>query len=428
MEPLCFAILKSLTPREVSTVLFDERVEDIPEDETADLVAITVETYTANRAYQIADHFRGRGIPVVMGGYHPTFLPDECLQHADAVVMGDAEETWPEVIADLRSHHLQPVYASQQFPSLDSIMPDRSIFEGKKYAPLSLVQYGRGCKFNCTFCSVSAFYGGNLRQRPVDKVVEEIKNCGRRHIVFADDNLFVNAEKARELFEALVPLDIKWSCQVSIDIARDPELVKLMARSHCICALIGFESLNPDSLLEINKVWNIKWQTFDEAISIFHDAGIMLYGTFMFGNDHDTPQSIEDAVDFAIHHKFALANFNPLTPMPGAPFYDRLKADGRLLHDRWWLDSEFHYGDATYKPLNMTADDLTRGCFSARSRFNTWRSIFKRLFDPYTNCRTPYRAGLHLLANYVSRKEIFSKQNRSLGRVNRSGHMSRGRQ
>jgi radical SAM superfamily enzyme YgiQ (UPF0313 family) len=415
MEPLCFAILKSLTPAEFEIDFYDERLEQIPFDVDTDLVAMTVETYTARRAYQIADRFRRRGIPVVMGGYHPTFLPDETLEHADAIVKGDAEGVWPGLLEDLAQGRMQKVYESAEFLPLDDLMPDRSIFKGKNYGPMGLVQFSRGCRFNCTFCSIRAFYGNSLRQRPVEDVVEDMRRSGKRHFFIVDDNLFVNTDKSRELFEALVPLNITWSCQVSIDVARDPDLVRLMARSGCISALIGFESLDPDSLRQVKKHWNVKWQSYDDAITIFRSAGIMLYGTFVFGCDNDTVASFDTAVEFAIRHKFLLANFNPLTPMPGAKLYDTMHAEGRLLHDRWWLDPAFRYGDATFEPANMTASELTEGCFAARTRFNTWRSISQRLFDWQTNFRSPYRAAIFCAANLVSRREIYSKQARHLG-------------
>ena len=417
MEPLCFAILKSLTPDNIETTFYDERLEPVPLDESTDLVAMTVETYTARRAYQIAAEYRKRGVPVVFGGYHPTFLPDEALQHADTVVRGDAEGVWGQILEDAQNGRMQKLYQSADFPELANVFPDRSIFKGKKYAPMALVQYGRGCKFNCSFCSIRAFYGNNLRQRPVADVIEDIRRSGRKHIFLVDDNIFVDGDKARELFKALIPLKIKWSCQVSIDIARDRELVRLMADSGCISALVGFESLDPASLKEIKKGWNVKWQSYDDAIEVFQNAGIMIYGTFVFGCDNDTRENFDIAVDFAIRHKFILANFNPLTPMPGAPLFDRMQEEGRLLHDRWWLDPEFKYGDATMQPMNMTADELTRGCFAAREKFNTMTSIFRRINDRRTNLRSPLRVSVFLLSNFVSRREIYRKQKRALGGV-----------
>jgi radical SAM superfamily enzyme YgiQ (UPF0313 family) len=415
MEPLCFAILQSLTPSDVETELYDERLEPIHFDLCTDLVALTVETYTARRAYAIADRYRARGVPVVMGGYHATFLPDEALEHADAVVIGDGEAAWPKVVADAAAGRLQRRYEDDPYPSLDAMMPDRSIFRGKRYTPSTSIQYGRGCRFNCDFCSIRAFYGSNLRQRPVENVVEEIKRDGRRFIIMVDDNLFVDADKAKALFEALIPLKIKWSCQASIDVTRDKELVTLMARSGCIATLVGFESLEPASLKDLNKGWNLKWVSYEDAIATFKRAGIMIYGTFVHGTDHDTPAVFDAAADFALRHKLFLANFNPLTPTPGARLYHRLEAEGRLLYERWWLDPRYRYGDAAFRPLRMTPEQLTEGCYRARTRFNTIGSIASRLLDPEANMRSPRHAATYLLANTISRREIHAKQARTLG-------------
>ena len=415
MHPLCFAILKSLTPADVETALYDERVEAVPLDEPTDLVAMTVETYTARRSYQLAAEFRRRGVPVVMGGYHPTFLPEEALRYADAVVAGDAEGVWPRVVEDARSGNLQPLYRREEFPSLGGSRPDRSIFAGKRYAPVGLVQYGRGCRYNCNFCSIRAFYGGSLRQRSTEEVVEEIKRLRSKFIFLVDDNIFVDVPKAAELFEALIPLKILWSCQVSIDIAHQAELVKLMRRSGCVNALVGFESLNPESLTQMRKGWNLKYGDYQSAIKVFQDAGIMIYGTFVFGYDHDTVESFDQAVQFAIQNKFYLANFNPLTPTPGADLYTQLAQENRLIYDRWWLDPEFRYGHATFHPKGMTADELTAGCLRARLRFNTYRSLMQRALAPRTNLRSPYRLGIFLLSNLISKREILRKQGRPLG-------------
>lgn len=415
MEPLCFAILKSLTPGDVETELFDERLEPIPVDLYTDLVAITVETYTARRAYQIADRLRARRIPVVMGGYHASFLPEEALEHADAVVVGDGEAAWPKVLADAAGGRLKPVYKDDPYPALDDMMPDRSIFRGKRYAPTVSVQYGRGCRFNCDFCSIRAFYGSNLRQRPVERVVEDIERSGRDFIIMVDDNLFVDTDKAKELFRALIPLNIRWACQASIDVTRDAELVDLMARSGCIATLIGFEALTPESLKDINKGWNLKWCSYEDAIATLQGAGIMIYGTFVHGCDHDDVGVFDTAVEFAMRHKFFLANFNPLTPTPGARLYDRLKAEGRLIHERWWVDPTYRYGEATFRPLRMTEQELTDGCYRARTRFNTIGSIASRMLDLKANMRSPRHASLYLLANSISRREVHAKQARTLG-------------
>jgi radical SAM superfamily enzyme YgiQ (UPF0313 family) len=415
MHPLCFAILKSLTPPDVATAFYDERLEPIAFDEPTDLVAMTVETYTARRAYQIANEFRRRGVPVLMGGYHPTFLPEEALQFADAVVVGDAEGIWPELVEDARAGQLRPIYQQPRFPAMAGSLPDRSIFKGKRYAPVTLVQYGRGCKYNCNFCSIHAFYGSVLRQRPVDEVVDEIRRSGSRVIFLVDDNIFVDVPRAIALFEALIPLKISWSCQVSIDVAHDPALVRLMQRSGCVNALIGFESLNKQNLVQMRKAWNLKHNDYATSIKVFQDAGIMIYGTFVFGYDQDTPASFDEAVDFAIRNKFYLANFNPLTPTPGADLYRQLEEEDRLIFDRWWLDPNFRYGQATFHPRGMTADQLTEGCLRARLRFNTYGSFVRRALAPRTNLRTPFRLGVYVLSNLISKREILSKQGRPLG-------------
>ncbi len=415
MTPLCFAILKGLTPPDVETALYDERLEPIPFDEPTDLVAMTVETYTARRSYQIANEFRRRGVKVVMGGYHPTFLPDECQQYSDVVVQGDAEGIWGRIVADARVDRLAPRYAEGEFGMLDGLRMDRSIYDGKRYVPVTLVQYGRGCRYNCDFCSIRAFYGSSVRQRPVREVCDEIARVGHHHVFFVDDNIFVDVTKATELFHALIPLRISWSCQCSIDIARDPALVKLMQRSGCTMALFGFESLDRDNLKQMKKGWNLKYQDYETSIRVLQDAGIMIYGTFVFGYDRDTPDSFDRAVDFAIRHKFYLANFNPLTPTPRAPLFDRLERESRLIHDRWWIDPRFRYGDATFHPRGMTADELTSGCYRARTAFNTYGSILHRLLAPRTNLGSPQRAALYLLSNAVTRREVHHKQGLPLG-------------
>jgi len=415
MAPLAFAILKALTPLEVRTELFDERIEPIPLDTPADLVAISVETYTARRAYQIASHFRRRGVPVVMGGHHPSLLPEEALEHADAIVIGDAEGLWPRVVEDAAQGSLQRVYRQDAPPPLRGLMPDRSIFRGKPYAGLTLVQSGRGCRFHCEFCSVHAFYHSTLRQRPAQEVVEDLRRAGGREVFFVDDNLFYDVDSAVRLFEAITPLRLRWSCQISLDVVRDPALVRLMARSGCTIALIGLESLDPRNLSQMGKGWSRRLGDPAVAIRGLQQAGIMVYGTFVFGYDGDTPDSFDRTVQFALDQHLFLANFNPLTPTPGAALFDRLRREDRLLYDRWWLDPDYRYGHASFRPQGMTAGELTAGCYRARSRFYSGSSIALRLAGSRVLLRSPRRAALYLATNFISRREVHRKQGRSLG-------------
>jgi len=430
MQPLSLAILASLTPADVQLELMDERLEPIRFDAPTDLVAMTVETFTARNAYQIAARLRRRGIPVVMGGYHPTLLPEEALQHADAVVVGDAEGIWPEVVEDARAGKLRRVYQAAETPSLAGPMPRRDIFRGKRYAPLNLVQFGRGCRFACDFCSIHAFYGTNLRWRPVEEVVAEIKSLGRRHLLFVDDNLLADQGRAEALFRSLIPLRVRWSCQASIDVCREPRLLKLMADSGCQAMVIGFESLDPRNLQQMNKGWAVQDGDYAASLHKIREHGIMVYGTFVFGYDYDTADAFDACVDFALRSRFFLANFNPLTPTPGTALYRRLAAEGRLLHDRWWLAPEFRYGQALFRPRGMSPEQLAEGCYRARRAFNTFRSIFRRAWDWRTNCRSPGRLGAFLLGNFISRREIMRKQGMALGgagsltsgEVEREGH------
>lgn len=415
MEPLVFALLSSLTPPEVERTLYDERLEAIPFDEATDLVALTVETYTARRAYQIAGEYRRRGVPVVMGGYHPTFCAQEALGHADAVVIGDGDALWPQIVADAAARKLKPIYQSQTPPDLSGLAPDRSIFQGKRYSPAALVQYGRGCRYACEFCSIHAFYGSNLRQRPVADVVREIAASGKKHIFIVDDNIFVDIPKAKALFRALIPLNIRWSCQISIDVTRDLELMQLLQRSGCTTAVVGFESLNPANLRQMRKQWNVKGQDYTTAITILQDHGVMIYGAFVFGYDQDTPDSFARTLEFVQEHKFYLANFNPLTPMPGAALYTRLAQEGRLRYDRWWLDADYRYGDVVFTPRGMSADELAQGCYQVRREFNRVASIAHRAAERRTNSQDLYRLGLHLASNLVSKWMIDKKQGLPLG-------------
>ncbi|HKQ79835.1 MAG TPA: radical SAM protein [Blastocatellia bacterium] len=415
MEPLAFAILAGLTPQDIELDFFDERLEEIPTDHETDLIAMTVETYTARRAYQIAGAFRRRGVPVVMGGYHVSFLPEEALRFADAVVINDAEGVWEEVVRDARDGGLRRIYQSRRLPPLAGVIFDRRIFRGKRYTAAAPVQYGRGCKYACDFCSIHAFYGSSLRQRPVSEVASEIESLDRRFILLVDDNLFVDPSKAEDLFRALAPLKIKWGCQVSIDVARDERLLKLMERSGCIAALVGFESLDGINLAQMNKKWNLRHGDYASAIRRFQERGIMIYGSFIFGYDHDTVDVFERTAEFAVGAKLFLVNFSALTPTPGAKLYRRLRDEGRLIYDRWWLDPNYRYGHATYHPKLMTAEELTEGCLMARSQFYGAASIIQRAFDFSANARSLTRLGIYALSNVISKRELNQKLGQRLG-------------
>ncbi len=415
MEPLAFAVLAGLTPPDVELDFFDERLEDLPLDHVTDLVAITMTTYTARRCYQVASHFRKRGIQVVVGGYHPTFLPEEALNYADAVVVGDAEEVWSQVVEDARQRQLQRIYKSEKQPDLKSLRFDRSIFAGKRYKPLVPVQYGRGCHFACDFCSIRSFYGSHTRQRPLNELIAEIESLDAKYILFIDDNLFSERQKALVLFAAITPLKIKWTCQISIDVAYDDVLLDAMARSGCIAALIGFESLSADNLHTMRKSWAHKKGSYAEAIRKFQEHGILLWGSFVFGYDQDTLDTFDRTAEFAIASKMTLVNFAAITPVPGTTLYQRFQKEGRLLFERWWLDPAYQYGQAVFRPKNMTPEQLTEGCVRARNAFYSYSSIFKRALDWKCNSSSPDRIFFFWAANLLYKSEVSRKIGKILG-------------
>ena len=383
MESLPAATLAGLTPKDVEVRFYDDRMELVPFDEPADLVAISVETYTAKRAYQIASEYRKRRVPVVMGGFHATLCPDEVARYAEAVVCGEAEQLWPQVIDDARHGRLEKFYRQTGRPSLLGLKPDRSIFKGKRYLPIGLIEAGRGCHFKCDFCAVQTVFNSTQTRRPVDDIIAEIElvKLDRKLFFFVDDNITSNIEQAKEFFRALIPLKIRWVSQSSINAAHDEEFLELLKRSGCQGVLIGFESLNPANLKDMNKAFNTMRGGFEKALANLRRHHIRVYGTFIFGYDRDTPESFAETVDFARTHALYIAAFNHLTPFPGTPLYARLQREGRLLYDQWWLDERYSYNRIPFQPQGMTPEALQGNCLAARRKFYSWPSILQRGFD-----------------------------------------------
>lgn len=383
MEPLPAATVAGLTPKGVEVRFYDDRMETIPFDESTDLVAMSIETYTAKRAYQIASEFRRRGVPVVMGGFHASLCPDEAAIYAEAVVIGEAEGIWPTVIDDARHGRLQKFYRATSRPPLSDLRPDRSIFRGKRYLPIGLVEAGRGCHFKCDFCAVQTVFSSSQTRRPIDQILDEVRAMKdtKKLFFFVDDNITSNLSQAKEFFRALIPLKIRWVGQSSINAAHDEEFLDLLVQSGCQGVLIGFESLNPANLAAMNKTFNTARGGFAKALANLRKHRIRVYGTFVFGYDGDTTASFEKTVDFAEEHAFYIAAFNHLTPFPGTPLYRRLQDESRLLYDAWWLDDNYSYNRIPFTPRGMSGEELQGGCLSARRRFYSWKSILRRGFD-----------------------------------------------
>ena len=414
VEPLAFGILAGLTPPDVELKFYDERIEPVSFDEPTDLVAISCDTYSARRTYQIAARYRERGVPVVLGGCHPTLCPNEALQFAETVVIGDAEDTWPAVVSDARSGGLKRIYRSQN-PPLSGLRIDRSIFAGKNYGSIRLVQFGRGCGQRCDFCSIHALYETLVRCRPIDEVIAEIESLQSKTIVFTDDNLFANQRCAIDLLTHLKPLKIRWACQATLGVANDNDLLRLMAESGCISVAVGFESLSDDNLLLMRKTRRQSSADYAQCIARFHRHGIMVYGTFIFGYDYDTPNAFAPCLVFAISQRLFLANFNPLIPMPGTELYARLQEEKRLIHDAWWLDSAYRYGSAPFHPRGMTVEQLTGGVYWIRTEFSRGSSIARRAMNIRANARSLRNAAAYLACNLINRRENHRKQGLPLG-------------
>ncbi len=419
MEPLQLGILAGLTPPDIEIVMYDDRLEPIPYGEPTDLVAITVETFTARRSYEIADEYRSRGVKVLMGGIDVKLLQEEVKEHADSIMIGDAESKWADMIEDLRAGTLKPEYIcdSVAIPQ-KGVKTRRDIFEGKKYMPITLLQFSRGCRFNCKYCASSVYFEQHHYTRDVDEVIDEIKHQKRKLLFFVDDNIVANKEKAKELFRALIPLKIWWVSQGSIDMLDDEELMKLMVKSGCLGLVIGFESIKPESIENMKKGVNRKFvnDNYKEAIEKLRHYGLQTWAAFTIGHDTDTLESIRATYEFARRNKFTFAAYNVLMPYPGTPLYDELKAQGRLLYDgKWWVHEQYRFNYAAFIPKNMTADELSEAGFNCRRDFNSLGSVLYRLFEPRTNLRNPVRFFTYLIYNPVFRREVYEKQGMTFG-------------
>ena len=428
MEPLPPALIAGLTPPGVDVTFYDDRMEAIPFDETTDLVALSVETYTARRAYQIASEYRRRGVPVVMGGFHATLCPEEVAEWADAVVIGEAEEIWPRVLQDAGSGTLQVYYRANGRVERGGARVDRSIFRGKRYLPLGLVEATRGCRFNCEFCAIQTVFQRTHTFRPMEDLLAEVEEVRDRALVFfVDDNIAGDLQRGKEMLRALIPLKIRWVSQMSIDAAHDEEYLALLRESGCQGVLIGFESLSPGNLRSMGKGFNLGNGGYEVALANLARFGIRLYGTFVFGYDEDTPSSFLDTARFAMDGGFYIAAFNHLTPFPGTPLYRRLQMEGRLLFDRWWLDPRYGYNMLPFQPAHMSPEEVERGCLEARRVFYRWGSVLRRGLRGANRSGGRVRA-LYYWINYLLRREVTERQRYPLGDDAWDGELLRVRQ
>jgi radical SAM superfamily enzyme YgiQ (UPF0313 family) len=353
-----------------------------------------------------------------MGGMHATLVPDEVALHADSVYIGDAELKWHEVLKDVRQRRLKPVYAAPVGAPQPGIQPRREIFKEKGYLPLTLMQFGRGCRYQCEFCAVSVYFDKKQYYRDIGELLAEIDAQDRKHIFFVDDNLISNIEAVKLLFKELISLKIRWVSQATIDMTLDPELMKLMVDSGCIGNVIGFESISRSNLRSMKKAPNLvgDYHDYEHQLEILRDYGLQTWAAFALGHDDDTKETIKQTMEFAMKNKFIFSAFNILMPYPNTPLYHRLQAEGRLLFDgRWWLHPEYQFNHAAFIPAKMTPDELTEAYFNARAKYNSIRSIMYRAFDFKTNMRSFFNLAVYLSYTPLFRKETFKKQDMLFG-------------
>lgn len=376
--PLTLTTLASLVPPEIAAEvrITDEGVDEIDLDRLeADLVGITAITGTAPRAYEIAARLRQRGIAVVLGGVHPTLMPEEAMQHADSTVVGYAEESWPQLLRDFVAGRMARRYDQNPSLRLDNLpFPQRQLYNSGLVNVAHTIEATRGCIFQCEFCVVPAAWGKPL-QKPVAQVVADIRQMKAKRVIFLDLNLIADVAYAKELFTALVPLKIQWGGLATTTIAWDDELLDLAARSGCRGLLIGFESLNQESLKEARKAFNMR-RSYYEVVEKIRDRRIALMGCFVFGFDHDTLQTFDETVDFVMESHMDLPRYAIAVPFPNTGLYKRLKSEGRITTENWGLYDGQH---VVFEPKHMTAAELLEHTRRAWKKTYSYASISKRL-------------------------------------------------
>jgi len=405
--PLGLAAVAALTPPELEVSLTDENVSVIDFQKEVDLVGITALTATARRAYEIADEFRARGVKVVLGGAHPSAMPGEALQHADAVVIGEAEGIWPNLINDFKANTLQDVYRQDEKPSLVNLpVPRRDLFARGAYFIRQTVSASRGCPNSCSFCSVTSLFGRKYRCRPVEEVLREIETLDHRKLIgFVDDNITGNPGHAKVLFRALVPYKVKWAAQASVTMARDDELLRLAAASGCIALLIGFETLSEGNLAKVGKKTNIV-DEYETVIRKIHSHGIAVDGLFMLGLDEDDEGVFERTVHFAQTTHMECAQFAWPIPYPGTAFYEALDKAGRIVTKDW---SQYGY-NIVFEPKLMSREVLEQQHARLWKQFYSLPSIWGRVGMARRNLSSLWALNLYYRAFWRKKLKADKRQ------------------
>jgi len=386
--PLALPTLAGLTPSNIDTVILDENLEEIDYSYSPDLVGISANTLQITRAYKIADTFRSKGIPVVLGGIHPTILPNEAIEHADSVLIGEAEDVWTDVLEDFRAGQLKDFYRCDNHPDLSQRpRPRRELLQNKKYI-CDLIQVSRGCPFNCNFCSVHTYLGRHIRTKPVHEVIEEIRNIYAnsdntnyiRFLFVTDDNLFCIPEYTKTLLRQLVELkdelDLSgWVCQASVNMAEDEEALDLLERSGCKNIFIGFESLSERSLKSMGKGVN-EIERYSLLIDRVRSHGMDILASFIVGTDADDSSVFESLRAFIEEKNIITNSINILTPFPGTKLFDQFTAEGRILHTEW---DQYDMKHVVFRPKRMTPEELEEGFLRIHQQIYSFPSIHRKL-------------------------------------------------
>jgi radical SAM superfamily enzyme YgiQ (UPF0313 family) len=377
--PLTLTTLAALVPEELEAEvqLIDEGIQEVdPATVEADLVGLTAITGTAPRAYELAARLRERGIPVVLGGPHVTLIPEDAQPHADAIVVGYAEESWPELLRDFAAGRMRRRYDQRPGLSLAGMpFPRRDLLPRGSFITDDVFEATRGCIHKCDFCVVPAAWGQKPFQKPVEEVVADIRQKKARKLIFVDLNLVADRDYAARLFEALIPLKVQWYGLATVLLADDAHLLALAQRSGCRGILIGLESISRENLRDSKKGFNSP-ERYREVVERLHNHGIALQGCFVFGLDHDTPEVFLETARFAVEARIDLPRFAVVTPFPGTALYHRLESEGRILTRDWELYDGQH---VVFQPARMTVEQLQRGIETAWKHAYSFPSIVKRL-------------------------------------------------
>ncbi len=374
--PLGLMLIAALTPPSINVSITDEALEPVDFDRDVDLVGLTAMTSAAPRAYEIADRFRERGITVVMGGMHASALPHEALQHVDAVVIGEAEGVWQRLLDDFQRGELQKIYRNDHFVDLAGLPePRRDLLDLRRYLAGDSLQATRGCPYNCSFCTVSTFFGRTYRCRPVDEVMAEVSHLrGKPALIFVDDNIMGNPVYAEELFAQLKEFKRGFFAQASASMLKTPELIRKAASAGCKALFVGLETLSVSNLAAIGKKVNVVTK-YKELIKRLHDNGIAIVGAFMFGLDDDDESVFERAAQFVDDTQIDVPQFSILTPLPGTRFYEQVEQEGRIIERDW---RKYNGNHVCFRPRKLSIEKLEAGLEWIYKHCYSWRSIIKR--------------------------------------------------